>query len=199
MPWFENLSRYGRRYVEHGRRLDAAGDTDRACAAWAFASAFQLSGKWRKPNVPRGEFFGPIATFTDGSTVPDMAFLRETSTLAVLRERLPRIRNVLRRARAADVLWEFSGDAAAARVAADAYLEIGSTAMRSGEEHEPFHAAGSLFRAHALATMLNDGDRRAHTRAVIADEVIPLLQCRTGFRSTYRPGETLRGRLGIES
>lgn len=34
---------------------------------------------------------------------------------------------------------------------------------------------------------------------VIADEVIPLLQCRTGFCSTYRPGETLRGRLGIES
>jgi hypothetical protein len=112
-----------------------------------------------------------MATFTDGSSVPDIAFLRENSTLAVLQARLPKIRNVFRRARVADVLWEFSGDAAAARVAADAYLEIGSTTMRSGEEHEPFHAAGSLFRAHALAAMLNDEDRRAHTRAVIADEV----------------------------
>lgn len=171
-PNYEYVGAYAPRYIERARKLYAIGDTGRADAFGAVGSAFQLFPPGRRKVVPRGEFFGPMASGGFGE-IPDMAFMRRPDTVACLRERMQRFRHPFRRARIADAVWEFAEqpDAEAARVAADAYLEAGSRQLREPVEFAAMMGAGAIARSLTLALAINDRGRVASTVAVITEGI----------------------------
>jgi hypothetical protein len=164
---FDSMYDYAQRYLTRGKRLDAARETQKACAYWAMASAFQLMPSFRQYRVPRGQYYQPMATGGFGS-VPDMDFLRAPETVTFLRGRLARLRHPLRRGRVADVVWEFGGDPTAARIAADSYREVGRAGVGSTREHAPMYGAAALARALMLSRALSDWEGLAETvRAIL--------------------------------
>lgn len=159
-PNYEYVGAYARRYIDRARKLYEVGDTNRADAFAAVASAFQLFPPGRRNEVPRGEFFGPMASGSFGE-IPDMSFIRRPDTIGCLRARMARTRNQFRRARIADTVWEFAEhpDPEAARIAADAYLDAGSFQLKAPEEFAAMMGAGAMARSLALARAINDQDR----------------------------------------
>lgn len=158
-PNYEYVGGY-ERYIARARALNEAGDRGRADAFAAVASALQLFPPGRQFDPPRGQFFGPMMSGGFGE-VPDMAFVRRPETIACLRGRMRRFRDLFRRARIADTVWEFSEkpDPDAARVAVDAYLDAGGQQIAASAEFAAMMGAGALARALALARAINDNTR----------------------------------------
>jgi hypothetical protein len=171
-PNYEYVGDSAQRYVRRARGYYETGHTKRAEAFSAVASAFQLFPPGRRKEVPRGEFFGPMASGGLGE-IPDMAFIRRPQTIACLRERMVRIRHLFRRARIADTVWEFAErpDPDAARIAADAYLDAGSRQLKEPQQFAAMMGAGAMARSLSLARAINDRDRMGRAIAAFATAI----------------------------
>jgi Phosphoesterase family len=149
------LHGYAGRHLVRADQALARGDQATADSHRSVAAAYQLFSDENNFTRERGRYLKPMAEFGT-QTVPDLTYLAQPSTLANLRIRLPRTRDVARRARIADVLWEFGGDAAAASEAIASYETIASDLIGKDIEFATFQGAGALVRAYALARALND-------------------------------------------
>ena len=160
------LEEFAAPYLRRAAAFDQAGDAERACAFRVIASALLLLPRWRAYRVARGSYFDQLSTGAFGD-VPDMAIFRRPEAVALLRDRARRTRDVHRRARLADVAWEFGGHADAARIAIDAYQALGLAATLSEAEFAPMHGAAALARALVLARTVRDNARTARLTAAI--------------------------------
>jgi hypothetical protein len=142
---------------------DERGDAARACAFRIVGAAFQLLPTWRSYKVPRGQYFGPLASGAFGNA-PDMTLFDNKAAVAVLRERASRMRDPRRRARLADAAWEYGGHVDAARLAIDAYESFGAGWIGSEAEHLPMYGAAALARAAVLARTVSDETRTTRMR-----------------------------------
>lgn len=169
-PDYEYLDVFSRRYIRVANKLRVAGEAERADAFRAMGSAMQLFPGTGARDAARGQFFGPMMSGSFGE-VPSMAFMRRAETISFLRTRLPRVKHRLRRARLADTIWEFAErpDAEAARIAADAYLDVGSRQVVDMAEHAPMSGAGAFARSLRLARAINDAARVQRVVASIND------------------------------
>lgn len=164
------LDEFAGPYLSRAAALEERREPERACAFRAVGSAMQLLPKWRSYQVARGTYFNPLSTGAFGE-VPDMALFRRPEVIALLRGRALRTHDPRRRARLADVAWEFGGDAEMARLAIDAYELLGGQAIASDTEHAPMHGAAAIARALSLARAIGDADRTARLAAAIAAAV----------------------------
>ncbi len=163
------LFEISQRYMKLAKAFDSIGDRARADAYWALAVVYKLAPKWQEPNVPRGKYFQPSG-FTESQQEREMVRLRKSETLTWIKFRLVRISNCHRKARIADVLWEFGQDASSARIAIDFYARAASDGIYVGApEADAYVVSAYLGRAMSLSRAINDAGSREGLLHLIYD------------------------------
>ena len=177
--------------------FDSKGERSRADAYFGIAIAYKMVADWREPNVEPGAYFKPSG-FTGVQQQQELDFLKKPETLALLLYRLDRTEDPIRKARLADIVWEFGRNPRAARIAIDFYSRAVQDQIYDASLDAHLVAA-YVGRAVALARRLKEGlevmeslvhlacdsiDRIAREREILALTLLidSLLQWKTAPR-----------------
>ncbi|MGH7934895.1 MAG: DUF7380 domain-containing protein [Candidatus Binataceae bacterium] len=135
--------------------FDSNGERARADAYFSLAVAYKAVANWREPNAEPGTYF-QASGFTGTQQQQEMDFLKKPETLALLLYRSGRTQDPIRKARLADIVWEFARNPDSARIAIDCYARAVQDQVYAGSLDAHLVAA-YLARAIALARRLKEG------------------------------------------
>lgn len=155
IPSMNSLWKRSLRFMCLANFFDSKGERVRADAYFAIAVAYKTVANWREPNAEPGAYF-QASGFTGVLQQQEMDFLKRPETLALLLYRLGRTQNPIRKARLADILWEFAKNPVAARIAIDFYARAVEDQVYA--DALDAHLVAAYFgRAVALARRLREG------------------------------------------